>query len=175
MAYEGGTLRGWFDPSPCTTLIQNGAKAGGKRMHELVKMNTPVKTGELREGWLEGETILSKSAGPVGGDVATAHVYTEVPYAPYIESGWGLWGPSHSKYPIYPKKPGGALRFFWEKKGQWVTLKSVMHPGSHGQHMMAIAANVLESTVSEIVQPELEAWKVAVELQNRHARPGRPV
>lgn len=33
---------------------------------------------------------------------------------------------------IFPRSPGGRLRFFWEKRGRWVSLPRVNHPGMDG-------------------------------------------
>ena len=66
-------------------------------------------------------------------------------YAPHVEYGTGLWGPSGAKYPIYPKDPGGLLHWIDRDSGQHVFAKMVMHPGSPGQHMIAIAGSMAEA------------------------------
>ena len=45
------------------------------------------------------------------------------PYASFVERGT-------KAHPIHPKRPGGMLRFYWEKLGKWVSLKRVNHPGT---------------------------------------------
>jgi hypothetical protein len=39
-------------------------------------------------------------------------------------------------HPIYPKKPGGYLRFFWHKMGKTVMLRHVNHPGTAANNFM---------------------------------------
>lgn len=35
-------------------------------------------------------------------------------------------------HPIFPRRPGGTLRFYWARVGRWVNLPSVSHPGMEG-------------------------------------------
>jgi hypothetical protein len=35
-------------------------------------------------------------------------------------------------HPIFPRSSGGTLRFFWSRKGRWVRLSGVNHPGMDG-------------------------------------------
>ena len=62
-------------------------------------------------------------------------------------SGIGFWAGSNAPYtlypdqgtkphPIYPKKPGGRLVFFWPKVGHVVILRSVQHPGNRGSKFL---------------------------------------
>jgi len=60
-------------------------------------------------------------------------------YAWAQDQGSGLHGPRASKYRITPKNPGGLLRFFWRKKGRWVTLRFVNHPGVPATHFLEVA------------------------------------
>jgi hypothetical protein len=60
-------------------------------------------------------------------------------YAWAQDSGSGLHGPKAAKYPIRPKNPGGLLRFFWRRKGRWVALRGVMHPGVPATHFLEVA------------------------------------
>lgn len=64
----------------------------------------------------------------------------------YVDKGTGLYGPKKQAYEIKPKQPGGMLRFqpgysarsqpgakigmgTGEHFGEWISKKSVMHPG----------------------------------------------
>lgn len=35
-------------------------------------------------------------------------------------------------HPIFPRSPGGRLRFYWTRLGRWVSLPAVNHPGMEG-------------------------------------------
>lgn len=164
MPYEGGRLAPWFSTAPNRRFLERAAAAGGKRMTELTAMNTPVDTGHLRLSWKEKPVVFMFS--PLGDLMAVSGVETDVEYAAYVEWGTGLWGPLHAKYPIVPKNPDGWLRWIDPHTGMPVFAKRVMHPGSPGNHMVAIAVNLTEHELPRIVQPELERWAREVEGQN---------
>lgn len=39
---------------------------------------------------------------------------------------------------IRPRRPGGRMEFFWEKRGRWVSLSRVSHPGMDGVQYLTI-------------------------------------
>lgn len=158
MPYVGESLTSLFGEKVqevTRRAAHNMADRGGERMVELTKMNTPIDTGELRESWKQTPVHPE----PRGEDMAySTGVESHVSYAPYVEYGTGLWGPKHSKYPILPKN-APYLQWFDKASGHWVRAKKVMHPGSPGQHMVAIAASVLEFEVAgALMDPILDRW-----------------
>lgn len=172
MAYIGGELSSFFrDRGKLTDLANREiAEAGGDLLHDKVIENTPIGGtdfdgeggGNLRASWRREPT--NKRRGPLGTEYVS-EVSTDVDYAPFIEHGWGLWGPSHSKYLIKPKRAGGSLRWKDRETGQWVYAKSVMHPGAPGAHMMQAAAAYTEAFWDQRAERPLERWKRAIEAQ----------
>lgn len=164
MPYVGGSLASLFGkvPQAATAKCAEGiARKGGDRLRELAEMNTPVKTGKLRGAWKAGPVVRGNHLfGPSYSVAAT----NDTDYAAYVEEGTGLYGPKHAKYEIKPKDPAGTLAFKGAD-GKWVFAKRVMHPGSRGNHMLAIAAHVVEFEVDSgmLAQAELEEWARAVE------------
>lgn len=175
MAYVGGRLSSFFrDHGRLTALAARDiTTAGGDVIHDKVVENTPIGGtsfpyeegggGNLRASWRRNPT--RKKRWGVLGDEYHSEVYTTVEYAPFIEHGWGLWGPHHAKYLIRPKKPDGVLRWRDRETGEWVYAKYVYHPGSPGHHMMALAAAYAEATIDEIARPHLEQWARMIEKQ----------
>jgi len=162
MAYVGGSLVSLFDerPQAATRLAaRRMAEKGGDRMVDVTVMNTPIHHGNLRTSWYQLPTQRA-TFGP--WPAYKSGVATDVDYAPHVEYGTGLWGPKGAKYPIVPKKPGGFLKFMVD--GKEVFAKRVMHPGSPGQHMVAIAADVVEAeTDGDLMGGVLRQWETAVE------------
>lgn len=166
----GPKLQPWFGTAPNRRFLRRAAGRGGERMTELTEMNTPIDSGHLRQSWKVKPVILLVDA--VGNPVAQSGVETFVEYAPYVEWGTGLFGPKHAKYPIVPKNPDGWLKWTDPKTGLPVFAKKVMHPGSPGQHMVAIAVAVSEHELERTLQSLLLKWAAEVELQNPWARKG---
>lgn len=69
----------------------------------------------------------------------------------YIDLGTGTWGKNHAPYPIYPKTPGGLLKFktgysaktspsfgrgTGTASGPWVSTPFVLHPGIKSRNFM---------------------------------------
>lgn len=163
MPYVGGSLVSLFDDEPqaATKLaLRRLAERGGDRMVELTVMNTPIETGNLRTSWYQLPTEKTHF-GP--WDAYESGVASDVDYAPHVEYGTGLWGPSHSKYPIVAKS-GGVLRWRDRETGEIRYARQVMHPGSPGQHMVAIAADVVEHEFDGGLGSDvLDDWARAVE------------
>lgn len=164
MPYVGGKLADWFDPTPAELAAHRMAEIGGKRLVELVALHTPVESGHLKHSWKQQPVTIRKTTG--GRTIYATGAETEVTYGPYVEHGTGLWGPKHAKYVIEPKKPGGVLHWVGHG-GEDVFATRVLHPGSPGAHMMAIAVGELEAALPVLLEPELHRWARAQERQNR--------
>jgi len=57
----------------------------------------------------------------------------------YVYVGTDHWAPTEygsADHEITPRRPGGALRFFWLKAGRLVILSRVHHPGTPAQPFM---------------------------------------
>lgn len=165
MPYVGGSLVSLFgrEPQAATRLAaRRMADKGVDRWQSVTTENTPIDTGNLRTSWytLPAQKVLSAV-----GDAYVAKIESQVSYAPHVEYGTGLWGPSHSKYKISPKSPGGMLRWIDPKSGDMVYARSVMHPGSPGQHMVQIGAEVARAEAFEgpLFEGILADWARAVE------------
>lgn len=165
--YYGGKLAPWFSSAPNDRFARRAAHAGGRRMQELVKMNTPVDTRHLRDSIYQKPVVVVVDAR--GRKVYESGAATDVDYAPFVEHGTGLWGPKHAKYLIEPKDPEGYLHWV-NKAGEDVYAKRVWHPGSPGNFMFAIGSGIVERELHEIVRPHLDRWRVEVERQNKSDR-----
>lgn len=125
------------------------ADDNGENMTAWIKRNTPVESfmksisePHLRDRIFTKETIVYVDFS--GRKVYETGSETEVDYAPYVEEGTGLWGPSGAKYEIKPRTPTGVLSWIDRETGKRIFAKRVMHPGSPGQHMFAIGAAMAE-------------------------------
>lgn len=79
----------------------------------LARIRIPKKTGATSRRFVKSTVVLS---GVVRGVLANTS-----------EVGWWLHeGTPPHREPIY--KPG-PMHFYWEKRGKWVTLAKVHHPG----------------------------------------------
>jgi hypothetical protein len=151
------------DPA-CRTVAEDGAKM----MVRVVKQNTPVDNGFLRDSIQTSPTKVTVSQ--LGEKAYESGAFTEVDYAPHVEHGTGLWGPKHAKYRIEPKDPNGVLAFYVRgpsvasgkgydvAEGNLVFAKYVMHPGSPGQHMFATGAALVEASFDEVAARGLNQW-----------------
>jgi len=164
VGYSGGSLVPWFQEEFTTETARAMAEKGGKELKRRVEAKTPVDTGHLKESW--ELKAVSRNADYLGLTAFSSGVETHVDYAPYVEHGTGLWGPTHAKYPIRPKDPGGVLHWL-DFFGRDVFRKSVMHPGSKGVHMVAEAVAELAHNTDILLQPELQRWAHHTENQNR--------
>lgn len=78
----------------------------------------------------------------------------------YVDKGTGLYGPKKSAYEIKPKQPGGMLKFqtgysarsapgakigqgTGEHFGEWISKKSVLHPGIRPRNFEKVAIEEL--------------------------------
>lgn len=164
MGYEGGRLAPWMHDGPTKYVARRMAEKGSRELHRKVIARTPKDTGNLAASWRRKPVVVGVTV--TGEQALETGVETFVDYAPYVEHGTGLWGPKHAKYPIRPKVPGGTLHFF-TKEGAEVFSKLVMHPGSPGAHMVAIAVAELEVELPVVMRPELELWAEMTAEQNQ--------
>jgi hypothetical protein len=169
--YVGGSLTTLFDDEArqrTRLAMRQMAHRAADRMHDLIVMNTPIDSGNLRTSWYQ-EPLVNKV---IDAQIAyEARVSTNVEYAPYVEYGTGLYGPKRRKYPILPKR---APFLAWRdpRTGQWIYARKVMHPGSPGQHMVAIAVSVLEHEVElGLFEDILARW--ARDIETRAETRGR--
>lgn len=163
MPYVGGSVASLFGPvaqAATATAARRMAYKGGRRMVQVTTINTPVESGHLRQSWRVVPVTKSLRRGVPSYE---SGVETDVSYAPYVEHGTGLFGPKHSKYVIRPKKPGGVLHWIGPG-GEHVFAREVHHPGSPGNHMVAIAAEVVEHEMDgELMKDVLDDWVREVE------------
>ena len=163
MPYVGGSLTSLFDEDQrdrTRLAMRRMVERGSERMQQVARMNTPVDTGELRASWYELPVTRAASAAGTGYEGGIA---SDVEYAPHIEYGTGLWGPQHRKYPILPKN-GEYLAWRDPASGEWIRAKRVMHPGSPGNHMVAIACSVVETEIDGgLLDGVLRDWATSVE------------
>jgi hypothetical protein len=164
MPYVGGSLTTFFDEVARAATNEAARKmndAGGKEILRVTKMNTPVKTGALRDSWRQTPPAPYQAEGQPAWRTV---VSTDVSYAPYVENGTGLWGPKHAPYIIRPKNPAGFLRFV-AKDGTVVFAKQVLHPGSPGNFMLEIGMNWTQALVESgaLFREILERWVREVE------------
>lgn len=167
MPYVGGKLHPWFDTGKNDKALQLMATTVAKEGREVAEKNTPVDTGDLRAHW---KSSAKASQAELVGVGWKAEWSNSLEYAPYVNYGTGLYGPKHKKYLIVPKTPGGTLHWVDRLTGQDRFAKAVLHPGSPGNYMLEISADVIESTWEKIVQPILRLWARQVERQNPYAR-----
>lgn len=66
--------------------------------------------------------------------VPAARVGSDLYYSRWVHDGTGIYGPRGT--PIVPRQ-AARLRFFWKRKGRWVTAKSVR--GQRGAHYLTRA------------------------------------
>lgn len=165
MPYVGGSLTTLFDEPArlkTTNLAKDLTRKGGRRMKQLAVMNTPVRTGELRAAWYRTPVV---EIDALLGRAYRTTVANDIEYAVWVENGTGLYGPEHRPYVIVPKDPMGTLAWRDPKTGKMIFAKRVMHPGSPGNHMLAIAAHVLEYELDSGIlgHREIEAWARSIE------------
>lgn len=164
MAYVGGRLASFFHDEPVQPALARIAARGGDRLVEWTVRNTPIGGrevagqggGNLRTSWYQ-QPVTRARRGPLTG--WESGVATDSDYAPHVEHGTGLWGPEHKKYLIEPKDPvRGWLHWIDPRTGEDVFAKRVWHPGSPGQHMVAIAVQMVEGEFDTLFDGILGDW-----------------
>lgn len=168
MGYVGDKLAPLFDPLPAEIAARRLAEAGGDAMHEHTVRNTPIDMGNLRSGWYTTPVERTRHRG---ARAWTVWVRTEVEYAPHVEWGTGIYGPSGSPYPI-PREgtmpPGRWMTWVDRGTGERIWARRVMHPGSPGAHMLAIGVAMTEHTFVTVGRPVLEQWRYDQEAAARN-------
>jgi hypothetical protein len=165
MPYVGGSLTTLFDETAqmkTRNLAKTLAHKGGRRMETLARANTPVRTGELRASWYRTPVV---EIDALLGRAYRVTVANDTDYAAWVENGTGIYGPEHRPYVIVPKDPMGTLAWRDPKTGKMIFAKRVLHPGSPGNHMLAIAAHVVEYELDTGVLGgrEVAAWARSIE------------
>jgi len=72
---------------------------------------------------------ISTSFYANGIDDVEGHVIAKPAYAKFLIHGT-------LPHPIFPKTPGGMLRFYWVKHAKWMVLPHVNHPGTAANDFM---------------------------------------
>lgn len=160
--YEGDSLAAFVRVVKAETdrFMEGFAEDIGAELFRLIWLNTPVDTGRLRESWRRSPTRrFQETRGPV----YEVRVGTDVDYAYAVERGTGLYGPSHSRYPIYPKRPGGFLSWVDPKTGRRQVRRMVMHPGSMGRQMVRLSLAELGATLEVRFEAEARGWVMRAE------------
>jgi hypothetical protein len=152
-----------YKPEPLHDFMYYATVHGGSRMVDFTIINTPVDTRNLRTSWYQKPVTVVHEQG--GAAVYESGVATDVDYAPYVEHGTGLFGPHHRKYRIRAKgkAAGGSDYLRFVIGGKVIFAKQVWHPGSPGQHMVAISASMVEAQFDQIMRPILAEWANAQE------------
>jgi hypothetical protein len=154
--YIGPRLAEIADDRPVKAALRRMADTGGDALHEHIVMYTPIKTGNLATSWYREPTERELHG------TAMAHVSrvaTDVDYAPYVNYPTGLFGPKHTKYLIEPHPPNKFLHWKDPLTGEDRYARQVWHPGSPGNYMVEKAVVFVESTLNEIMLPDLETFK----------------
>lgn len=158
MGYHGGSLVSLFNarPQKATDLCARRlADRAGEQMVQRTRENTPIDTGELRASWYQLPTNKTHFAIWPAYESGVA---SNVDYAPYVEYGT-------RPHIIEPKKPGGVLHWVDPGSGEDVFARRVHHPGTAGQHMIAIGAAMTEFEIDSgaVVKDILDEWVSEVE------------
>lgn len=178
----GQLLSGWFDESKNERLVDACGRGIARNvraeMLDEAVDKTPLGTfdPETSAQWYEpGAAKRSWRVKPVQRGVSarggvrertwTTGVESHLEYVRYLDEGWGLWGPRHSRYIIRPRKPGGALRFRG-KSGEIMFRAFVMHPGAAGFHMTSWAAAMAEHRMAGLSRLPMERFARALERGN---------
>lgn len=117
--------------------IDRGTAETALSIEKTAKVKAPVRDGELR-----ADIKALKMA------MAIYSIGTTKKYGPSMEYG----SKPHSITPNGPYP----LRFFWEKKGRWVSTYQVDHPGTEAQPFIRPALNKHRSSLVENINQEIQ-------------------
>lgn len=168
MGYSGARLAPLFDDHLSTAAAVKLAESGADLILKETKQNTAIDDspfpsrapGTARASWRKKHLSVSKHGAATVYDTG---VESEDKVTLYLEYGTGLYGPEHHAYTILPKNPGGMLRFYSRKSGQWVVTRKVIHPGIPPQRPLATGMALAEARMEMHVRPIMEAWVRAAE------------
>lgn len=98
--------------------------------------------------------------------IHTAHVETDVRYAPFVEWDTGKHKKGGKRYPIGPKAGKKAIAFYSRKYQKVIIVAHLNpnrgHPGSKGVHMfLKGAASMTEPSIKRAAKPALTRWWAA--------------
>lgn len=169
MPYVGDKLQPLFTPRLAKRTARRLLARGGDEIKDRIAQNTPVDLGHLRKSWKRLKTEAIKGTGGLYdvGTILETDIVTEVDYAPHVEWGTGIYGPSGAPYEIKPRDPNGVLSWVDRDTGNRIYATRVMHPGSPGVHMVAAGIAKAEVTMEAAVGPTMRLW---VQEQEAHAR-----
>ena len=117
--------------------IDKGTRTTALSIEKSAKGNAPVRDGELRA-----------DIKALKMEMAIYSVGTSKKYGPSMEYG----SKPHSITPNGPYP----LKFFWEKKGRWVSTYKVDHPGTEAQPFLRPALNKHRSDLVENISDEIQ-------------------
>jgi len=114
----------------------NHAAVNRKSQQEAIRLLSKVASEVERaarfgaaEGpyWTGNLAASIKHKGPrVVGKEVVVEIGSSLKYAASVDEGATI-------HEISAKKPGGRLVFFWHKKGKWMKVPYVIHPGQKGK------------------------------------------
>ena len=111
------------------------AEDAGKHWERVTTQNTPIETGNLRTSWYRVPPQGADRTRRYGYPAYRVNVRTDVDYAPYVEY-------DTRPHEIRPRR-ASALRFR-ARDGTIVYTQLVHHPGTKGQHMLAIGEHMTD-------------------------------
>lgn len=158
--YVGDELAPLFRPGPTHAAAHDFAEILGAEWKAWTVKNTPIELGRLRRSWYTTPVSIGRHGTRTGW---AGYLRTEVDYAQHVEHGTGIFGPQGHPYTIKPKKPGGVLTWIDKDTGERVFAKSVRHPGSPGQHMLAIGAVMADHHGGAACEARLRRWAIEQE------------
>lgn len=160
MPYVGDELAPLFRAGPTEAAAHDFAEILGDEWKTWTEKNTPIEMGTLRRSWYVTPVTPGRRAT---NPTWTGHLRTETEYAPHVEHGTGIFGPQGRPYTIRPKQPGGTLSWIDKRTGERVFARSVRHPGSPGQHMLAIGAVMADHHGEAACEARLRRWALEQE------------
>lgn len=101
--------------------IERDLRRRGLKVQSVARVLTKKDTGRLAQSIQV--RIIYRRGKPV------AMIGSDLYYAAWVHRGTGIYGPAGT--PIVPRR-APYLKFFWKKRGHWVTARSVRgQPGAH--------------------------------------------
>lgn len=120
-------------------MQDNLTKQLAEETRDVMKSQAP----RGKTGWLRGSITYQQTGR--GSWV----VYPLAPQAMWVNYGT-------RPHPIYPRRAGGRLVFYWEKLGRRVSLPMVNHPGQKQNPFVARTYQIMYRRCEQLVR---EAWE----------------